>query len=155
MHEPDRIQWRDEKTGLYCLMVRHPQLGVWRGYVGVPEDHSFYWRGYQDCEFMVFHEVNYSAAFDASEGGDIYYLDVVSGSRVPLWFFGFAAESINDYIPEVHSPANSNIRLPQGQYKDLGFIRTEVTSLAQQLGPGPRKTTIMHGGGKRQLRLKQ
>lgn len=39
--EPDKMQWRDEATGLPCLMVRN-HGGAWCGYVGVAKGHPFY-----------------------------------------------------------------------------------------------------------------
>ena len=41
--EPDKIQWRDEETGLPCLIVRAgADLGHLCGYVGVLRDHPLY-----------------------------------------------------------------------------------------------------------------
>ena len=38
--EPDRVEWRDEATGLPCLLRRgSPFIGVWCGYVALPPDH--------------------------------------------------------------------------------------------------------------------
>lgn len=34
--EPDRMQWIDPVTLLPCLMWRHPSLGSWCAYVGLP-----------------------------------------------------------------------------------------------------------------------
>lgn len=39
--EPDRIEWRDPKTGMPCLMLRHPRNGHWCGYVALPAAHPW------------------------------------------------------------------------------------------------------------------
>lgn len=44
--EPDRKQWRDEATGLPCLIVRHPSMGQLCGYVGVYPGHPAYGLNY-------------------------------------------------------------------------------------------------------------
>jgi hypothetical protein len=46
-NEPDKMQWQDAATGLACLAVRN-DMGVWCGYVGIPEGHPWYGKGYED-----------------------------------------------------------------------------------------------------------
>lgn len=46
--EPDKVQWRDEATGLPCLIVRGPH-GAFCGYVGVPETHPWHGKDYSTC----------------------------------------------------------------------------------------------------------
>lgn len=46
-HEPDKVQWTDEATGLPCLAVRN-RFGAWCGYVGVDEDHPWHGLGCDD-----------------------------------------------------------------------------------------------------------
>jgi hypothetical protein len=38
-HEPDKRQWQDPETGLFCLIVRTPLSGGLCGYVAVPPEH--------------------------------------------------------------------------------------------------------------------
>lgn len=45
--EPDKVQWRDEATGLPCLAVRN-HMGNWCGYVGVDQSHPWHGKGYDD-----------------------------------------------------------------------------------------------------------
>jgi hypothetical protein len=45
--EPDKRQWRDDETGLPCLIVRN-HSGAWCGYVGIGEGHPFYGKSYGD-----------------------------------------------------------------------------------------------------------
>lgn len=46
--EPDKAQWRDEATGLPCLLVRN-QLGALCGYVGVYPDHPYFAKQERMC----------------------------------------------------------------------------------------------------------
>lgn len=45
--EPDKKQWRDEATGLPCLIVRGPS-GALCGYVGIAEGHPYFGKSYDD-----------------------------------------------------------------------------------------------------------
>jgi hypothetical protein len=47
-HEPDKMQWQDEATGLPCLIVRGP-AGALCGYVGVGPTHPWFGIGYSEC----------------------------------------------------------------------------------------------------------
>lgn len=44
--EPDKLQWKDEATGLACLIVRSDVSGSLCGYVGVPSTHPAYGLSY-------------------------------------------------------------------------------------------------------------
>lgn len=46
--EPDKAQWVDPATGLDCLIVRNGG-GALCGYVGVPESHPWFGKGYSAC----------------------------------------------------------------------------------------------------------
>lgn len=46
--EPDKRQWRDEATGLPCLIVRSPSGGNLCGYVGISKGHPLYEKSYSD-----------------------------------------------------------------------------------------------------------
>ena len=50
--EPDKRQWRDEATGLPCLIVRGPS-GALCGYVGVSRGHPCYGKDYDDVTVEV------------------------------------------------------------------------------------------------------
>lgn len=47
-NEPDKKQWRDEATGLPCLIVRGWATGTLCGYVGIPTTHPLYEVSYSD-----------------------------------------------------------------------------------------------------------
>lgn len=46
--EPDTLDFIDDATGLPCHMHRHPRMGHWCGYIGVPAGHSWHGKGYSD-----------------------------------------------------------------------------------------------------------
>lgn len=50
--EPDKRQWRDEATGLPCLIVRGPS-GALCGYVGVPATHPLHGKEYDAADVEV------------------------------------------------------------------------------------------------------
>jgi hypothetical protein len=50
--EPDKKQWKDEATGLACLIVRGPS-GSLCGYVGVERGHPAHGAGYDDVDVKV------------------------------------------------------------------------------------------------------
>lgn len=50
--EPDKRQWKDEATGLPCLIVRGPS-GALCGYVGVAEGHSHFGKDYDNAPVEV------------------------------------------------------------------------------------------------------
>jgi hypothetical protein len=52
MDEPDKVEWRDEATGLPCLAVRGP-MGAWCGYVGVPPDHPDHGSDYDGVDAAI------------------------------------------------------------------------------------------------------
>lgn len=61
--EPDKVQWQDEATGLPCLIVRSP-VGALCGYVGVPPDHPWHGKEYDD-EALIGVEVHGGLSFAA------------------------------------------------------------------------------------------
>lgn len=60
--EPDRVEWRDEATGLPCLMLRQANGGNWCAYVGVPPGHPWHGAHYGDYDRL-------GSAEDAAHGG--------------------------------------------------------------------------------------
>ena len=62
--EPDKIQWNEESTGLTCLIVRHPRLGYFCGYVGVGPSHPLHGKSYNDADVEVHGGLTYSKPCD-------------------------------------------------------------------------------------------
>jgi len=140
-NEPDQIQWRDERSGLRCLM-RRTGMGSWCGYVGVPPQHILHNKYYMPEKGkridgkIVMTPVEYDEAIDSlnAHGGITYCgtdLDIHDNvSDQPdeyYWWIGFDCAHSFDFMPGmpiIHAGAT---------YRDVNFVREEVTSLAKQI----------------------
>lgn len=124
--EPDRVEWRDEATGLPCLIVRG-HLGALCGYVGVPEGHP--WFGLDEHDPAIQVDVHNGITY-----GDQCYksspVQMTSGDG-PVWWFGFSCSNANDLAPLLlaHIPSIAASQT----YRNIDYVRQEVTSLAKQL----------------------
>lgn len=123
-NEPDADQF--EYLGYPCLALRHPTLGHWCGYVGVPEGHPLYALDYNAAGGIVEYH------FDV-HGGVTY-----SGPRGEMthWFFGFDCGHALDYAPGLGAIGRSlGFRHPEKWeiYRDLEYVRGQCRQLAEQL----------------------
>lgn len=114
-HEPDKMQWQDEATGLPCMVLRN-FMGVWCGYVGVTEGHPWYQVEYDGCPISCKEEdcdhrldmvlrVHGGLTFSSScqEVGPMEKrICHVPGHGEPdnVWWFGFDCGHAFDFIPE-------------------------------------------------------
>lgn len=121
--EPDRIEWRDEETGLVCLVVRVPRIGHLCGYVGVGPGHPDYERSYEDSDLNDI-DVHGGLTFAGGCRGPVYH-ESASGEPA-LWWFGFDSAHIGDLLPAYH-------KNERGTYKDVSYMRAECARLAKQL----------------------
>jgi hypothetical protein len=131
--EPDRLEWRDEATGLPCVIVRVPHSGHLCGYVGVAESHPFY-------------EVGYDEAYDKSSElgrisvhGGLTYAEKCQGAvcHVPAegespnrWWFGFDSAHAGDMSPGYRKIGGIRSK---DEYRTVAFVRAECERLAVQL----------------------
>ena len=97
-----RDRWR--VGGVDCLAIRHPTLGHWCGYVGVPAGHLAYGVAYDDVEVRVHGGLTFAGTWDDEEGD--------------LWWLGFDCAHYGD-TPDV---------------QDLAYVQKEAEDLAAQLG---------------------
>jgi hypothetical protein len=144
--EPDKVQWRDEATGLPCLAVRHTRAGHWCGYVGVSDGHPYYGKDYGGCtlaptcgEEWCGHTVE--SMLDA-HGGITFAAQCQPGEdegrgvcHVPepgepdhVWWLGFDCAHSGDV-----SPAYERHFDHYATYRPLDFIKRECAKLAAQL----------------------
>lgn len=175
-NEPDKIQWRDDSTGLPCLIVRNG-LGALCGYVGVAEAHRHYGKGYDDVGADVHGGLTFAAgcsdhsreawvkwrAHEATWRAEAIKFPVGDSARrikewagcfddyeawnermiarsvchIPdagetdrIWWLGFDCAHLGDFIPGMRER-----RYPGEDqwYKDISYVRDEVTKLAAQL----------------------
>ena len=130
MEEPDLDLWKDERTGLYCLVMR-TTLGALCGYVGLPNEHPLYAVHYLEESFP-----------DVNVHGGVTFSDRMT-DRENLWWVGFDCSHYGDYVPGMASFMNP-LNIPsyeKGVYRDMSYVRAECASLAEQLsnfGIAPR-----------------
>lgn len=106
------------KSGLPCFALRHPSLGHWCGYVGVPSDHPAFGK-------------DYDSAGDFEVHGGLTYAENHLPQREPdgRWWLGFDCAHLGDYVPHLLAGP------PRGgdTFKDLSFVEAECERLANQL----------------------
>lgn len=110
-YEVDELVWTDPATGFVCRALRNRHVGTWCGYVGVPEEHPAYERGYDEMGIAVH--------------GGLSYGDYWKGDRSGPWFLGFDCSHAGDLMPAFP-------RLG-GTYRTVQFVQEECRLLAQQL----------------------
>lgn len=138
-NEPDKVQWIDEATGLDCLIVRSP-LGNLCGYVGVAPGHPLHGKDYGDVDRYI--DVHGGLTFaDAcaetiEDGRGICHIAEV-GRPDHVWWFGFDCAHCGDVSPKMRADMEERhrcfIHSPDERYRDIGYVRSEVESLAKQL----------------------
>ena len=125
MDEPDKLVWVDEATDLDCMIVRGP-LGALCGYVGVGPDHPNHGKSVWYDEGGPSVDVHGGLTFSAKcdEEGTICHVPQ-PGRITDVWWFGFDCAHAWDLVPRM--------TYMEGTYKDIEFVRHEVTELARQL----------------------
>jgi hypothetical protein len=142
--EPDKMQWRDEATGLPCLIVRGPFGGLC-GYVGLAPEHPAYEKHYDEVEVSVHGGLTFSdgCAHGPEESSICHVPDL--GEPDNVWWLGFDCGHYDDLCPsmrarerqryeETGDPLWLPVVSPYGEtYRDLEYVRAETARLAEQL----------------------
>lgn len=130
LKEPDLCYWEYNK--LSCLIIRDMTLGVWKGFVGVDQDHLFYNKPLNDI--LDIHEA--MEIFFLVHGGICsagHLIQKYKSYNRNLWWFGIETSHGSDVIPLLELE-NSKILSGEDQtYKDFRFIRRETNKLAKSL----------------------
>lgn len=150
--EPDRIEWVDEETGLPCLMKRN-HAGTWCGYAAVNPGHPLHGIGYEDLVFSddpsADIEVHGGLTYSGFCEGEICHVPA-PGEPDDVFWYGFDCNHIYDVSPAILAPerramtaiADSMMAAMVGErsshptdmgYRDVAYVREQVTSLARQL----------------------
>lgn len=132
LSEPDFCYWDKD---LPCLIIRDMVMGIWRGFVGVDEDHPYYEKSVDEILKMP--------------GGTDIYLSVHGGlcaaGRLPstfkdyaknYWWIGLETCHTTDLLPlyKVESNDRELSKMIANQtYKDIKFIRRETNKLSNLL----------------------
>lgn len=135
-HEPDKVQWQDEATGLPCLIVRGPSGGLC-GYVGVSPGHRYYGVDYGDIAVRVHGGLTFAGACQGKEYESRGVCHVPGeGDPDHVYWLGFDCAHAGDL-----SPAHANVLAAFGlatfttddQYRNIDYVKAEVAQMAQQL----------------------
>jgi len=142
--EPDRVVF--EHAGYPCILNRGP-LGSWCGYVGVPEGHPWFGKRYDDVEADVHGGLTYARPCQG---------DVCHAAPEPRYWLGFDCSHYRDLVPGLEALlAESREKMGRPQvdkgkfgvtYKDVGYVRAETESLAEQAAQAGMPRAKREGG---------
>lgn len=123
--EPDRVEWRDDATGLPCLALRNPRYGHWCGYVGAHRDPGDIY------ELDVHGGVTYGPA-PCSPNTDWHRVCHVPKPGEPeVSWVGFDCGHAGYDDPDACPGGFVSSR--EGTYRTIAFVRSECAKLAAQL----------------------
>jgi len=128
--EPSKMQWVDRATGMPCLIVRN-HLGALCGYAGVAPGHPLHGFNYDDADLDVHGGLTYADRCQPTtdEAHGICHVPE-PGTPHDVWWFGFDCAHSGDAVPGM---PNLSRELDNGEYRDVGYVADQVTSLAAQL----------------------
>lgn len=147
--EPDKLAWRDEPSGLACIILRSPD-GTLGGYVAIAPEHPL-WGFRHDAlpEALGVHihrGLDYAALCAHRDPESISICHVHEGSEqlgqraMPGsdagggdkdWWFGFGCNKRGDLVPSGPKPA---LHREAGEvYRPLAYVYRETVALARQL----------------------
>jgi hypothetical protein len=90
--EPDRVQW--SHAGFACLVIRNHLFGNWCGYVGVPEEHPYFGKSYDDVPV----EVHGGLTYEGLCNEHICHAPE-PGFPETVWWLGFDCGHAFDLLP--------------------------------------------------------
>lgn len=142
--ERDRYQWVHQ--GLDCLMVRHPSMGNWCGYVGVPKGHKLYGADYDEAHEKI--EINVHGGLTyANKCQHFICHNPEEGKHDDVWWFGFDCAHAFDLVPAMVKLEESDPYLKELRekakaqtpeqwrdvYRNAEYVKKECEDLAKQL----------------------
>lgn len=139
-NEVDKKQWRDEATGLACLIVRQ-RRGALCGYVGVPEGHPWHGKGYDHCnqadgEYVEVHGgLTFAGACGHGDDPSTGICHVVApGEPDMMWWLGFDCSHAWDYSDMAARPEWRErwSRDSDETYRDQAYVERECAKFAKQ-----------------------
>ena len=135
--EPDKVQWRDEATGLPCLIVRN-RMGAWCGYAGVSNGHPLFGESGDEIHSLDCHGgVTFTGHCQPEAETDGICHLVEDGEDDHVWWLGFDCNHYQDHAPKMRADSLnrgtddywSNYEV----YRDMAYVTDEVRELAKQL----------------------
>ena len=127
-HEPNYETF--EYGGFKCLIKRVAVSGCLNGYVGVPKDHKFFGKHYDDIEIACHGGLTFSGEWGEQNDG--------------LWYIGFDTSHAWDFMPFMamknHAMlGHTSLIDEESSYKDIHFVRQEIKNIVDQFTPRKRK----------------
>lgn len=144
--EPDKMQYKDEATGLPCLIVRNP-YGALCGYVGVTEGHPFFMKNGYDFPLSVHGGITFTSLCRPGDD-EAHGICHIPGPGEPdhVWWLGFDCSHFNDTCPGMEARMRTlGVPMPDlspfpldhiyfsASYKTIEYVKAEIASLAHQL----------------------
>ena len=133
LYEGNTLDFVCQKTGYPIALRRHPELLHWCGYVGLPAEHPWHGRTYQDVENDI-----------RVHGGLTYSHNSVPESEDgAIWWFGFDCAHASDLTPGLEHIIPTSFT---GTYRTIEYTKGEAISLAEQLAAiraGEKKVSIL------------
>lgn len=134
-NEPDKAQW--DFSGLDCLIVRN-RVGALCGYVGVPESHPYFEKGYDDVEVYAHGGLTFADRCRPSSEGEhkgVCHSDKTAVNAT-VWWLGFDCAHAGDFVPAYDGDGYHD---SYDSYKNFGYVKNQVESLANQLSESTQR----------------
>lgn len=162
--EPDRVEWRDDATGLPCLIRRHPFMGQWCGYVAVPPGHALHGVDYDaapgDLHGASHGELTFAGpCMEGAEDSPENICHVPRpGEPANVWWFGFDCAHGGDLTPGLIPMTERIVKRMRdggddvladvygGTYRTTQYVKDRCTAMALVLAGMP--TASVAGGGR-------
>lgn len=133
--EPDKKQWRDEATGLPCMILR--PNGTWCGYVGVSKGHPLYGDAREREDLLEVHGgITFAGMCSpGDESHEICHI-VEDGEDDAVFWIGFDCNHAFDFCPEraaIFKGNSLHSHSPDDVYRTQQYVEDQCRSLALQL----------------------
>lgn len=126
--EPDRVLWRDPRMPGLVLLARRGPYGAWCGYVGVPPGHPWHGADYADIPADAHGGITYAEHCDDDPIDGICHVPE-PGEPDHMYWVGFDCGHYMDLSPTL---LEHDLVLPDQTYKDLDYVKDQITDLAFQ-----------------------
>lgn len=134
--EPDRVEF--QHVGMPCLMLRHPDIFSWCGYVGVYMGHPLYEIDSSSAELVNKNLIVHGGLTYSGHGkATLCSAALRESSEEPLWFFGFDCAHMGDAMPVLDKFRTvlfgRSGDIDTSTYRNLDYVRAETMRLAEAL----------------------
>lgn len=156
----DKLAWRDEASGLECIIIRDTRGGYLRGFVGVDPGHPLYGFEHKAVPAELDVEVHGGLAYSAmcergpsptprlvEEARSVCHVEIGPARYNPVvdatdhrprhddaWWFGFDCNALYDKVPGRLGDRAPFLAAETGStYRDEGYVYDQIVDLAAQL----------------------